>query len=160
MTTRNIAAWAVGIVSFMALSGGSWLVLDGLEIVTYVDFGESRIVNHGLGRMSYEEETTGTSTGIGFATAILSAMFAVRIGMAVSVGRMSGNVSEKGAVDFKVWVWGIIAYGIGALLLDIIFGYADGLHQFARRIIELAFVVLLFVIGATWRNRRLAALGR
>lgn len=84
-------AWIVGISSWLAISIIFNIIMGKIGIPTYIDFGETIIVEHS----DYEEEKDGEFTASGIALNILSIMFSARIGMAIHAGRIDGGVSKK-----------------------------------------------------------------
>ena len=79
-----------------------------LGIVTYVDYGETVIVSNRY----YDEEIDGATTGFGHFFMVLTFATAIRVGMAVSAGKLSGNVSWNGNFMLVVILIALLIYGI------------------------------------------------
>jgi Family of unknown function (DUF6804) len=132
---RNRLAFIAGVVSFFLLAFSAIVFLNYLGVQT------------GNG----DEEHLYPAV---FATAILCAMTAFRIGMAVQMGSFSGDMSAVDRLDYKAWFLGISAWGIfGALLYALVTG--EGLLSDALRYSLLAIAAI--VIGCSvkvWRDNR------
>jgi hypothetical protein len=158
MTMRNFFSWLGGFIAFFILIIMFFSVAEYRGFPIFVDYGETALVMRGSGPTAYEDEASGATTGIGIALIALSVMLTVRFGMAISAGQIGGGVSAEGRIVFAAWFCGIATYGAGALLLDTAFGYVDGWHQTVRRIIELAFLIMIFLVYGAWRKSRLSQL--
>lgn len=149
---RTWGAWIGGIASWLAISTVLNIIMSKAGIPTYIDFGETIIVEHRY----YEEEKDGDFTAIGTALNILAVMFAARIGMAIYEGKIDGGVSEKGNVDFFAWVGGIVLYGIqGAIFFPIFEDTKSDFLLVLLNVINLAIVVGIFFLCKKWRDKKI-----
>ena len=104
---RMFFAWSLGIMTFILMTVVTEEIASALGIVTYVDYGETIIVSNRY----YDEEIDGASTGFGHFFTFLTFAAAIRVGMAVSSGKLSGNVSWNGFM-LAVISLALLIYGI------------------------------------------------
>jgi hypothetical protein len=128
---------------------GQEIVSSELGLVTYIDFGETVVFEHRY----YDQESEGAYTGFGWALMILTAMFSVRIGLAVYHGNWRGGVPRKSEIDFLAWVYGLLAFALFAALLDYVLGHEPGIAQTAKYLLHLGVIALLAKVMYDWRNK-------
>lgn len=83
-------------------------IAASLGLVTYVDYGETVIVSNRY----YDEEVDGATVGFGHFFTVLTFAVAIRVGMAVSAGKLSGNVSWNGNFMLLIILVALLMYGV------------------------------------------------
>ena len=117
---RIYLAWIVGIGLFCLTILLTDFLANFLGFTTYIDYGETIIVNR---NRYYEEEISGHHTSMGIFFMFLSYVIAIRGGMAVNSGKISGNVSKKGNFQLLIIGSALLLYGLGGHLFFFIFNF-------------------------------------
>ena len=152
---RKIVAWIVGIFSLVIITNCFNIILQSIDVPTYIDFGETITVTTGSGPYSYEEDISGDFTTVGTAFNLLSALFGARIGMAVHSWKLGGGVSKKENIDINLWTVGIAIFGIMGVILFKIFNSSDSnFLNILKNILELTIGVAIFYFCKKWRDKK------
>ena len=120
-TLKIALAWIIGILSWITIAKFFNILLQIIDVPTYIDFGETITITHRFGSESYDEDIDGEYTTIGTAFNFLSLMIAIRIGLAINSWQLNGGISKKGNIDFIAWAGGIAIYGIVMTIIFKIF---------------------------------------
>lgn len=137
---RQFLAWSFGIITFILMAFITNEIATNLGIVTYVDFGETLILHNRY----YTEEIDGANTAFGNFFLFLTFATAIRVGMAIFTGKLSGNVSWNGNLMLFVITFALLLYGISN---QIIFELLD-FHKYLSILLH-----LVVLVGIIWASR-------
>ena len=111
-------AWIVGIFLLALMTLLTEFLSQFIGFTTYVDYGEAITVSRGR---YYEEEISGHTTAIGIFFMFVSWAVAIRGGMAVNTGKISGDVSKKGNFQLLLVGCALLLYGLIGHLIFFVF---------------------------------------
>ena len=144
---RIFIAWIVGIGLFILTIILSDLLAKYIGFTTYIDYGETITVTR---NRYYDEEISGHHTSMGIFFMFLSYSIAIRGGMAVNSGKLSGNVSKKGNFQLLVFGSALLLYGLGGHLFFFIFN----LSGFFAKLIDIGLGVGIAYLSYNYYEQR------
>ena len=144
---RIFIAWIVGIGLFILTIILSDLLAKYIGFTTYIDYGETITVTR---NRYYDEEISGHHTSMGIFFMFLSYSIAIRGGMAVNSGKLSGNVSKKGNFQLLVFGSALLLYGLGGHLFFFIFN----LSGFFAKLIDIGLGVGIAYLSYNYYQQR------
>ena len=145
---RIFIAWIVGIGLFILTIILSDLLAKYIGFTTYIDYGETITVTR---NRYYDEEISGHHTSMGIFFMFLSYSIAIRGGMAVNSGKLSGNVSKKGNFQLLVVGSALLLYGLGGHLFFFIFN----LSGFFAKLIDIGLGVGIAYLSYNYYQQRI-----
>jgi hypothetical protein len=140
---RAAIAWAVGILISVALIFSLFTLLYTWGIID----------------PSSDSEEKSFILSAGGAALIFSLMIGARCGMAIYKKNIRGGVTDKGEIEFKACLIGIVSFGFLASIIDLAFGY-EGANPWLAEISNLAIVGILFAILKPWHDVKISRLSK
>ena len=142
--------WAVLIIVFGgALSLLLFEVAHLFGLSTYVDYGETIFIDHGI----WDEERDGHHTGIGWFLIVISIVVVVRSVMAISAGNLNGGVSRLGNLQLGVW---IVCFLIFVIIEAVIYFFVDnyGFPSILGNILILGSMIGIAYLGLIFYHKQ------
>lgn len=103
---RKAVAIFGSILCFLTVYFGFGEIAKFLGVDTYIDFGETIVVNRGI----YDEEIEGETTDVGMYVLFAALMLSVRLYLWLKLGSIDGGLSVKARKLWSYWFLGASLY--------------------------------------------------
>ncbi len=133
----NLMPWVVAIVVFCAVKMGLDFSGEAAGIPSYVDYGETVTINHGL----YDEEKDGSSTDFGFYGLLAGSMLAWRTFHMAKTRSIRGDLDLNQRRAWAAWLIGSSVYIVLSVAID--FTLTGGPFRWCAKLALAAMVIWL-----------------
>ena len=117
----------LGFVTWVFMVHATDFIANSMGLTTLVDYGEAVLISNRY----YDEEVYGHTTGFGYFFTFISFATAIRVGMAISHGSLSGGIGVNGNLMLFIITAALFAFGAVNSLLNAFIEIPERLSSYA-----------------------------